>query len=365
MSDIKTLESALAQAKKVYKADKKNAANKKTYKVAKKALEAAQLAAQEAAKQKTKKSKKDKKNKKKRKREVEAEVPTKASVEKKAKIDITALESALAQAKAAHKADKSDAGLKKAYKAAKKTLAAAKEAETKSVATEETKEETKSPEANPLDDLKSLKKTAEADAPIDHSANPANTSVYCGNLSFSIDEAGIREFFKDCGGINDIHWLTDKETQDFLGRGFVNFDDLAGAAKALELDQTDCLGRPIRINYAKARTQGGRTKGGGGNNGSRFVDKPLSERPDNCVTAFLGNVSFEIDDDAIYKLAKDCGEVKSIRWLTDRETGDFKGCGFVDFWNSEDLDKFVKLRGQDVMGRPIRIDYSAPRAPRD
>lgn len=182
---------------------------------------------------------------------------------------------------------------------------------------------------------------------------------FCGNLSWSIDEDTIKDFFKGCGEITDVHWLTDKESGDFLGRGFVTFDCTESATKALEKDGMDCAGRPIRLGYSRPRTRG--KSGGGGNNGKRFVEKPLSERPDNCTTAFVGNVSFEIDDDTVYEFAKDCGEIVSIRWLTDRETGDFKGCGFVEFAAPEGVDEFVKLRGQQVMGRPIRIDYSAPR----
>ena len=42
----------------------------------------------------------------------------------------------------------------------------------------------------------------------------------------------------------------------------------------------------------------------------------------------------------MYDFFKDCGEISNIRWLTDRETGDFKGCGFVEFAEPEaSLDK--------------------------
>jgi nucleolin len=87
----------------------------------------------------------------------------------------------------------------------------------------------------------------------------------------------------------------------------------------------------------------------------------MSPRPDNCTTCFMGNLSFDIDEDAMREFAKSCGEVKAIRWLTDRESGEFKGCGFIDFASTDGVDEFVKLNGQDLMGRSIRIDYSKPR----
>jgi hypothetical protein len=40
-----------------------------------------------------------------------------------------------------------------------------------------------------------------------------------------------------------------------------------------------------------------------------------SFRPDNCYAAFVGNLSFHIDEAAMNAFAKDCGEVKAIRWI--------------------------------------------------
>merc|ERR1719183_803343 len=110
------------------------------------------------------------------------------------------------------------------------------------------------------------------------------------------------------------------------------------------------MGRPILIDYARPREN----KGGGGGREAR----PLSERPEGCTTVFLGNLDFNIEEDDVKNFAKDCGEVKSIRWLTDRDSGDFKGCGFAEFTTSDAVDKFVKLNGPRLNGRPIRIDYA-------
>jgi RNA recognition motif-containing protein len=38
--------------------------------------------------------------------------------------------------------------------------------------------------------------------------------------------------------------------------------------------------------------------------------------------------------------------------------GDFKGVGFAEFWNTEACEKAATLNGKNLLGRPIRIDWT-------
>jgi len=182
-------------------------------------------------------------------------------------------------------------------------------------------------------------------------ANPDNISdCFVGNLSYDIDDDGAKAFFKDCGEISEIRWNTDKETGKFYGSGFISFADAGGAAAAVALAGSDCMGRPIKVEFAKPRTQSARKP---------RESKPLSEKPEDCVTVFCGNCSYEITDEDAQAFFKECGDVKKVRWLTDRETGEFKGCGFIEFYTTEAVDNAIKLNGQDCKGRAMRIDYAA------
>jgi nucleolin len=134
------------------------------------------------------------------------------------------------------------------------------------------------------------------------------------------------------------------------------------AAQAVAKAGQQLMGRPIKINFAPARpgdiwppekgvVSGGQAGGSG--------VKAMREKPENCVKLFVGNLSFEIDDEALKKFfANVDAEVKAIRWLHHKDTGDFKGCGFVEFWDSEACGKGAKLNGKNLMGRPIRIDWT-------
>jgi len=187
--------------------------------------------------------------------------------------------------------------------------------------------------------------------------------VFVGNLSYDIDDEKIKEFFKEIGELRDIFWLTDRESGDFKGCGFLTFESTEAADKACgEMNGKDLMGRGIKIDWAEERGRGGGGKKGGGKT-PPWVNNPLSPRPDNCYSVFCGNLDFNITEEDVRKHFKDCGEVKSVRWM--QKEGEFKGAGFVEFTTTEGVDNAVKLCGKEIIGRAARVDYAKPRAPRD
>lgn len=115
------------------------------------------------------------------------------------------------------------------------------------------------------------------------------------------------------------------------GCGFVTFTTPEAAGKAIMLNGEDFHGRPIKCELSQGRPQTPGKKDFG-----KSPRKPFeqSAKPPNCTTIFFGNLSYDIDDDAVKDFFKDCGEVKNCRWLTDRESGQFKGCGFIEVSSS-------------------------------
>merc|ERR1719273_704607 len=77
---------------------------------------------------------------------------------------------------------------------------------------------------------------------------------------------------------------------------------------------------------------------------------------------FVGNLSYDIDDEKCKEFFKEIGEPTDIFWLTDRESGEFKGCGFLTFASPEIADKAVEeMAGKDLMGRTLKIDWAEDR----
>lgn len=53
------------------------------------------------------------------------------------------------------------------------------------------------------------------------------------------------------------------------------------------------------------------------------------------------------------------GPVRSVRILTDKDTGRYKGYGFVEYDDFDTAESAVRnLNGEKLSGRPLRVHYS-------
>ncbi|TFK98400.1 hypothetical protein BDV98DRAFT_474913, partial [Pterulicium gracile] len=81
---------------------------------------------------------------------------------------------------------------------------------------------------------------------------------------------------------------------------------------------------------------------------------------------FVGNLSFNADEEMLGEAFEAFGTVQSVRMPTDRDSGRTKGFGFVEFSSVEEAENaFEKMNGEQIDGREIRLDYSQPRPPRE
>jgi RNA recognition motif-containing protein len=101
-------------------------------------------------------------------------------------------------------------------------------------------------------------------------------NIYVSNLSFSVQDEDLREFFAEYGEVSSAKVITDKFTGKSRGFGFVEMGDDEAAKKAIaELDQAAVDGRTIRVMEAKPKEEkagsgGGRSGGGFRSNGGSF-----------------------------------------------------------------------------------------------
>lgn len=74
-------------------------------------------------------------------------------------------------------------------------------------------------------------------------------------------------------------------------------------------------------------------------------------------TAYVGNLPFDTEDDDVDKMFAR-NTVKEVRLLKDKETGHFKGFGYVEFETAEGLIEALKMNEKMIRGRPIKIDVA-------
>lgn len=93
--------------------------------------------------------------------------------------------------------------------------------------------------------------------------------LYVGNLSFNATNDTVRTAFSAFGEITDVHVVSDRETGQSRGFGFVTMGTAEAAQKAIaEMNGAMLDGRPLKVNEAEER-QGGGGGGGGGRGGRR------------------------------------------------------------------------------------------------
>nr|ART36498.1 C847 [uncultured bacterium] len=79
------------------------------------------------------------------------------------------------------------------------------------------------------------------------------TSIYVGNLPFSVSEDELRTLFEQHGAVHSVKLINDRETGRPRGFAFVEMDPSEAAAAIQQLNGADMGGRALRINEAQER----------------------------------------------------------------------------------------------------------------
>jgi RNA recognition motif-containing protein len=97
-------------------------------------------------------------------------------------------------------------------------------------------------------------------------------TVYVGNLSYNASEDDLTEVFKEYGSIKRIQVPVDRETGRMRGFAFVEMAEEAHEDAAIEaLDGAEWMGRTLKVNKARPRTERKPSGGGwGGGGGDRY-----------------------------------------------------------------------------------------------
>jgi RNA recognition motif-containing protein len=77
---------------------------------------------------------------------------------------------------------------------------------------------------------------------------------------------------------------------------------------------------------------------------------------------FVGNLSFGATEDAVRSMFEAYGSVERVNLVTDRDTGQARGFGFVEMSNSAEADRAIaELNGRDLDGRALNVNEARPK----
>jgi cold-inducible RNA-binding protein len=94
------------------------------------------------------------------------------------------------------------------------------------------------------------------------------TNIFVGNLSFQTTQDDLQAAFANYGSVERVSIVTDRDSGQSRGFGFVEMADKSAAETAIsQLNGADLNGRAMNVNEARPKPQGG-SGGGGGRGGS-------------------------------------------------------------------------------------------------
>src|SRR5262245_643219 len=91
--------------------------------------------------------------------------------------------------------------------------------------------------------------------------------LFVGNLSFQTTENDVNEAFAQCGAVEAVTIITDRDTGRSKGFGFVTMSEEDADKAIAQLNGSQLNGRALTVNEAKPMVK--RDFGGGGRGGGR------------------------------------------------------------------------------------------------
>ncbi|CAH1419728.1 unnamed protein product [Lactuca virosa] len=175
-------------------------------------------------------------------------------------------------------------------------------------------------------------------------------TLFLGNLSFSIEEDDVREFFKDVGEIAGIRFAIRNDR--FMGYGYVEFTTAEAAQEALKLNNKVILDRKVKLDLARER--------GASTSGSSFEKSNQSGGHAQGRTLYVRGFDYSHGFDNIRSTLEKhfgkCGEISRISIPKEYESGAPRGVAFIDFVESNAFSQALRLDKSEIGGFKIIVE---------
>ncbi|TYI43079.1 hypothetical protein ES332_A01G144100v1 [Gossypium tomentosum] len=163
------------------------------------------------------------------------------------------------------------------------------------------------------------------------------TSLYVGDLDVTVTDEQLYQLFSQVAPVASVRVCRDLASGRSLGYGYVNYNNLRDAARAMDLlNFTPLNNKPIRIMYSQ---------------------RDPSLRKTGTANIFIKNLDKSIDHKALHDTFSSFGNVLSCKISTD-SFGQSKGYGFVQFDNEESAQNAIdKLNGMLINDKQVYVGH--------
>lgn len=181
------------------------------------------------------------------------------------------------------------------------------------------------------------------------SAEYVNRTVFVGNLPISIKKEKIKKHFKKYGQIEAVRIrgipVKDLKVSKKVAAikkefhpdrntvyAFIRFCNATDAKKAEEANGDLFEEHHLRVEYCEE-----------------------SNKHDESKAIFIGNLSFDAEEEELWKLFNVCGPISHVRIIRDGRTGMGKGFGYVNFKNIDSVQLALEMEQVSLKNRVLRI----------
>ncbi|KFH67627.1 hypothetical protein MVEG_06359 [Podila verticillata NRRL 6337] len=172
-------------------------------------------------------------------------------------------------------------------------------------------------------------------------------TLYVGNLDQSVNENFLREIFSQSGAlVESVKIIRDKNfAHGGLNYGFVEFADHAAAEIALQTMNGRRVNlQEIKVNWAFTGQVAGK------------------EDTATHYHIFIGDISPEINDEALSSAFSVFGTMTDARVMWDSNSGKSRGYGFAAYKERADAERAItSMNGQMLGNRAIRCNWASQR----
>jgi RNA recognition motif-containing protein len=83
------------------------------------------------------------------------------------------------------------------------------------------------------------------------------------------------------------------------------------------------------------------------------------------MNIYVGNLPHKATEDELRKAFEEFGQVREVRLIMDKFSGESRGFGFVEMPSKAEAEKAIKeMNGKELMGRVLNVNEARPKTDR-